>query len=182
MVILKRQKFKPNNVIAAVLSVTRPIDCPTAMDMFAPIPPVLPPKILPIPGFSTVYGRCVTLQTQAHLLQLDPPPSPSAVVTARILGYLLIYVPGGTQAGRHAVARSINRCAKYLGLIDLARIICDYFIRLFRSTKGSTPADNSSISGESFDVLKDAAVHLMTKSPPDQKTAKMHVLARACQV
>ncbi|KAG1827694.1 hypothetical protein EV424DRAFT_1598328 [Suillus variegatus] len=145
------------------------------MDNSVPLPSNLPNTIPSDSEFNAAYDRCAALQARAPILQLDPPRSPSTLICARILGYMLIYAPG-----RHNIAKDISKCVDDNELLHLAQLTYDYFIYLFNAAKSQTHEYSflDHTSGPSFHTIKAAIAHIMEESPIDQRTVKAHALAR----
>ncbi|KAG1843882.1 hypothetical protein F4604DRAFT_1596562 [Suillus subluteus] len=146
------------------------------MDHSVPLPSNLPNTISSDSEVNAAYNRCVALQDQAHIMKLDPPPRLSTLICAHILGYMLVYAP--SDAGRCNITKDIGKCADDEKLLQLAQLIYDYFIGLFKAAKSQTPESSFYTSGPLFDTNEAAIAHIMKESPMDQRTAKVHALVR----
>ena len=70
------------------------------------------------------YDVCLAFERCAS----DSGPSPSALVCARILGYMLIHAP--VQTGRYYIAGKVVECANDTALRKLGEFYYDHFVCL----------------------------------------------------
>ncbi|KAF9512787.1 hypothetical protein BS47DRAFT_1345048, partial [Hydnum rufescens UP504] len=100
-------------------------------------------------------------------------------MNARVLGYLLMYMPSSAPSGAAKLAGEIMDCEDEAALDTLAKHIIDNFVRVFRTGRmGRTPVHSDHPSRPSFD--RDWANNLaeVREAPVDHADAKRKALVR----
>jgi hypothetical protein len=139
----------------------------------------------------TAYATCLVFQTHAPHLHVPWAATPTPLVCARLLGYMIIHSP--TPQGCANICTEINSCGgdrdkfynlakfyvdRYLGrsckyqLCSSNSISGDFNRKLVRSTKGRTPVHSDR---PSFNEIQETNKYLLQKTPKSHAEAKAAV-------
>ncbi|KAI6155897.1 hypothetical protein BKA82DRAFT_4083748 [Pisolithus tinctorius] len=139
------------------------------------MPSPLPPNPFPPNAFHVAYQRCLALEAAAPHLQVLP-DSPPPIVCARLLGHLLRLAPAGNPQGQ--VEREITSATDDANLMKLAKHFVSNFIKAFRGSRGSTPAQSGRPSPPSLEGAREYTMVIMQEGGIDYGTAWTTAMCR----
>ncbi len=146
---------------------------------------------LPLNPFSgqpyQAYQKCIDLESLALTNPALQSSSPPGLVTARLLGCLLVH----SENGRPKLAREIDNASDDAALVSLAQHYINHFVRVctysaisvddmlivlpVKRTSGRTPAPSEHPSRPSFEAEREALASISDPALLDHRKAKQAV-------
>ncbi|TRM67609.1 hypothetical protein BD626DRAFT_545011 [Schizophyllum amplum] len=130
------------------------------------------PQISAIPRWTSAYSRVLALEREyaKECHDVQSMDNDLRVMHIRVIGWSYVHATGTTW--RDSLKEWVDSCEDSDTVVDLGRHLCQFFLRPFRKSKGSTPADSTPPSRSSFDRRVAAISRGLVPTPANYSEAK----------